>query len=276
MQTSTNQALVFIEPEMVDIIPNPEGFLMGATDKDTDAWDDEKPQHRVILSPYAIGKYQVTFDEYDRFTAATGRNATQDKCGRGQQPVINVSWYDATDYCDWLSKQTDQNYRLLTEAEWKYAAKSGDKEECWAGTSNEKELGDYAWSDENSEKQTHPVGLKKPNSFGLYDMSGNVWEWCYDYFDKYTSVAMKKLGVVVADICKSPRWEECWCGKSGQTGGCRHCQTYQLFWGLNPTCGDKGIPEKYYSSMGFSQERTIEELNALLHQQKQMREKYKY
>lgn len=83
------------------------------------------------------------------------------------------------------------------------------------------------------------------------------------------------LGVVVAGLCKSPRWDECWCDKKQQDGGCRWCQTYQLFWGFDPTCGDKGIPEKYYYSMGYRRERTDEELEKLITQQKEMRKKYK-
>jgi hypothetical protein len=83
------------------------------------------------------------------------------------------------------------------------------------------------------------------------------------------------LGVVVAGICKQPLWDECWCGKPAQCGGCRFCQTYQLFWGLDPTCGDKGVPEKNYWSMGRYHTRTDEELQKLLDQQKLMRDKYR-
>jgi formylglycine-generating enzyme required for sulfatase activity len=118
-------------------------------------------------------------------------------------PVSCVSWKDANEFIKWLNKKNNINspqpplnlrggerglYRLPTEAEWEYAARSGGKEVRWAGTNNESELLDYAWFNKNSGSKTHPVGQKKPNELGLYDMAGNVWEWCSDWFDeKYYS-----------------------------------------------------------------------------------------
>jgi len=99
-------------------------------------------------------------------------------------PVETVSWNDAQDFISRLNQRTGKRFRLPTEAEWEYAARSGGKREKWAGTSSESELGDYAWYSKNSGGSTHPVGQKKPNGLGLYDMSGDVWEWCQDWYGK--------------------------------------------------------------------------------------------
>jgi formylglycine-generating enzyme required for sulfatase activity len=163
-------------PEMV-IIPAG-AFRMG----DVRGGGDEQPVRTVrIQKPFAIGRYEVTFEEYDRFVAATGRTLPRDRgWGRGQRPVMRVSWDDAVEYAKWLSAQTGKRYRLRSEAEWVYATRSGEKEQRWAGTSVEWELGEYAWHRTNSGGKTQPVGCKKPNGFGLYDMSGNVAEWIQD------------------------------------------------------------------------------------------------
>jgi formylglycine-generating enzyme required for sulfatase activity len=134
-----------------------------------------------------LGRYPITFDQFDAFAQSTEKKIPGDmKWGRGMRPVINVTWGDAAAYCAWLSKQTGKRYRLPSEAEWEFAAVSGGKEKKWAGTSNENELGDYAWYYQNSGGKTHPVGEKRPNSLGLYDMSGNVLEWVQDrWHDSY-------------------------------------------------------------------------------------------
>ncbi|MCP4698866.1 MAG: SUMF1/EgtB/PvdO family nonheme iron enzyme, partial [Gammaproteobacteria bacterium] len=146
--------------------------------------DDERPVHEVSLNSFALGRYPVTVDEYDRFAKAAGREKPNDRgWGRGKRPVINVSWNDAAAYCEWLTKQTGHSYRLPTEAEWEYACRAGS-EGAYCFGNDEKQLKDYAWSYENSGRKTHPVGEKKPNAFGLYDMHGNVWEWVHDWFDE--------------------------------------------------------------------------------------------
>lgn len=143
--------------------------------------ENERPVHEVCVKDFYIGKYPVTQMQW---TGTMGTNPSREpNCGL-TCPVENVSWNDVQKFIKKLSQRTGKRYRLPTEAEWEYAARSGGKHEQWAGTSSEKELGDYAWYYENAAFQTHPVGLKKPNGLGLYDMSGNVWQWTSDWYDE--------------------------------------------------------------------------------------------
>ena len=181
-----------------------------------DTWvGGEKPTHKVTFTyDFYIGKYETTFDEYDAFCSATGKSKPNDQgWGRGQRPVISVSWWDAIAYCNWLSEKeklpnaydnngnlldkdgkvtTDPSkvvgYRLPTEAEWEYAARGGNKSKGYkySGSDN---VGDVAWYDLNSGGMIQEVGKKAPNELGLYDMSGNVWEWCSDWYGGYSSSA---------------------------------------------------------------------------------------
>jgi formylglycine-generating enzyme required for sulfatase activity len=159
-----------LEPKMVEIKPG--SFAIGSRDP------GGRGVHQVTIKPLAIGRYEVTFEHYDQFALATRRQLPSDEgWGRGRRPVINVSWGNAKSYAEWLSQQTDKRYRLPTEAEWEYAARSGEKNDAWAGTSDPSQLKDYAVYNVD---RTQPVGGKNPNSFGLHDMSGNVWEWVED------------------------------------------------------------------------------------------------
>lgn len=168
---------IHVLPQMVRI---PAGdFQMGDVEKLGDSW--RNPVRLVRIMPFAMGKYEVTFEEYDRFAIAEGNPLPDAQgWGRGQRPVITVSWYDAKAYANWLSEQTGRRYRLPTEAEWEYAARSGAKQEEWAGTSDKSQLGVYAVFTDNSDNRTAEVGTKNANGFGLYDLSGNVSEWVED------------------------------------------------------------------------------------------------
>ena len=165
-------------PEMVVI---PAGrFRMGCLSNDDDCFDREKPVHEVTIdAPFALSVYEVTFEDYDRFTYPN--KVAGEGWGRGRRPVINVSWNDAQDYVQWLSSETGAEYRLPSEAEWEYAAR--------AGTTTQ-----YSWGNEigvnranclldlcgDQWEYTAPAGSFRSNAFGLYDMHGNVREWVAD------------------------------------------------------------------------------------------------
>jgi formylglycine-generating enzyme required for sulfatase activity len=132
----------------------------------------------VSFGSFAMGKYEVTFEQYDRFARATGKTLPFDNgWGWGQQPVINVSWDEVVAYATWLSQQTGKRYRLPTEAEWERAC---GMQTAYCGGND---IDAVAWYEGNSGNQTQPVGQKRPNSKGLYDMSGNVWEWTSDCWE---------------------------------------------------------------------------------------------
>ena len=168
-------------PEMVVI---PAGrFLMGDLNGGGDL--DEKPVHEVrIAKPFAMARYEVTFAEYDRFAEATSRSKPEDEgWGRGKRPVINVSWENAQAYAEWFSQQTGKQYRLPTDAEWEYAARAGSVTTYFWGdypSGRHANVDEEDGWPEDGYENTAPVGSFLPNRFGLYDMSGNVWEWTED------------------------------------------------------------------------------------------------
>ena len=193
-------------------------FIMGCTSEQSDCWDNEKLTHRVTVSSFFMSACEVTFSNFKQFVdsshyrtdaekagwsyvkngnnweakdsvnwscGATGKTVTEKEWNH---PVVNISWNDAKAYCDWLGKATGKVCRLPTEAEWEYAARGGNKS---AGTkfSGSSKPGEVGWYADNSEKDTHAVGEKLPNELGLFDMSGNVWEWCSDWDGDYTAAA---------------------------------------------------------------------------------------
>ncbi len=199
-------------------------FTMG--DTWGDGYSNEKPTHKVTITyDFYIGEYETTFDEYDAFCEATGwEKPYDDAWGRGSRPVINVSWWDTIAYCNWLSQKEglpvayrlrgepsegqmlDANgnvttditkvigYRLPAEAEWEYAARGGKHHSPYkySGSDNVDEVawyGDNSYNNALGRRTTWPVGLKLPNALGLYDMSGNVWEWCSDWYGDYSGSA---------------------------------------------------------------------------------------
>lgn len=163
-------------------------FQMGDTFGDGQA--DEKPVHTACVDDFYIGKYEVTQGQWQ---SVMGNNPSFFKnCGE-KCPVEQVSWNDIQGFLTKLNAKTGKKYRLPTEAEWEYAARSGGRKEKYAGISSDAELGKYAWYGANSGGSIHPSGQKQPNSLGLYDMTGNAWEWCHDWYgEMYYSQSPRK------------------------------------------------------------------------------------
>ena len=160
-------------------------FTMGATSEQgtSDPYDDEYPTHSVTLSDFAIGETEVT---QELWRAVMGNNPSS--FSGTNLPVENVSWNDCQTFITKLNQLTGKHFRLPTEAEWEYAARGGNKSKGYkyAGSNT---LSNVAWYYDNSSSKTHPVKQKQANELGLYDMSGNVWEWCQDWFGTYSSSA---------------------------------------------------------------------------------------
>jgi formylglycine-generating enzyme required for sulfatase activity len=200
-----------------DMVPIPGGvFLMGSPDREMGRGSDEGPQHPVKIQPFWMGKFEVLWDEYDIFRGELGMGHKDDFNDRRKKdvdaitgptqpygeggapdfgndhrghPAIRITQHAAWEYCRWLSKKTGKTYRLPTEAEWEWAARAGTTTAYFFGD-DPKQLDDYAWYVKNSplnpgeDTQSHKPGTRKPNPWGLYDMYGNVSEWCLDQYDK--------------------------------------------------------------------------------------------
>ena len=204
-------------PEMVVV---PAGsFQMG--DSSGGGGGDEKPVHQVTIpNAFAVGKYEVTFAEWDACVSDDGCNRFRPKdkgwrgWGRGDRPVIYVGWNDAKGYVDWLSRKTGQEYRLLSESEWEYAARAGTGTKWSCGNKGDC-LGDVAWYSRNSDSKTQPVGQKGANGFGLYDMYGNVWEWVEDCKQSYRSTPSDGSAQTGSDSCVRVLRGGSWYNSSG-------------------------------------------------------------
>ena len=157
-------------------------FLMG--DLFGDGFPDEQPVHEVCVDDFMLGQFPVTQGQW---RCIMGGNPAMFKKGSAY-PVEMISWDHAQRFIDTLNKRTDGRFRLPTEAEWEYAARSGGQREKWAGVSDPAQAGDFMWFAQNARERTHPVGLKRPNRLGLHDMSGLTHEWVSDIYrpDAYT------------------------------------------------------------------------------------------
>ena len=177
-QVNTNGNVFTVKGVSFKMIPVEGGtFTMGATSEQEDTYDAEKPTHQVTLSSYYIGETEVT---QALWTAVMGNNPSE--FNGDNNPVEQVTWNYCQEFIEKLNSLTGKKFRLPTEAEWEYAARGGNKSKGYqyCGSNN---LDDVAWYYDNSEEKTHPVRTKQPNELGIYDMSGNVWEWCQDWYD---------------------------------------------------------------------------------------------
>ncbi len=273
-QNTTLVANFALTPDMVQVQNGV--FQMG--DEVGDLWWTTRPVHSVTLTyDYWIGKFLVTFEQYDIFCEATGRSKPGDEgWGRGLNPVIHVSWWDVIAYCNWLSERNGlavaydsdgkllnrdgeitedirqvEGYRLPTEAEWEYAASGGHQalpippRFRYAGSDN---IDDVAWYGGNSGGRTHTVGGKQANPLGLYDMSGNVWEWCHDWYGNYSSSAKTDpIGPSSASnrIMRGSTWSQHsldWCRVAYRTSSSPNTRNSGLGFRLSRTDGiDKAM-----------------------------------
>jgi formylglycine-generating enzyme required for sulfatase activity len=182
-------------PEMIFVETG--SFKMGSSE----GYDDETPIHSVKLSSFYISKFEITVAQYREFCTATGttfpatpskdwyeeHDAVSEWKWTDSHPIVNITWFEAIEYCEWLSEETGETYTLPTEAQWEYASRGGKNSKAYkySGSDN---INEVAWYDETTyERGTRPVGQLKANELGIYDMSGNACEWCLDGYQSYSS-----------------------------------------------------------------------------------------
>ena len=241
----------------------PGTFMMGSPASEADHCSKEKRQHQVTLTqPFYMGVYPVTVGDFKRFVDKVGYKTEGEQDGKGdygwtgkewvqdakitwrnpgftqtaQDPVVCVSWNDAESYCQWLSEVEGKSYRLPTESEWEYACRAGSSTAFCFGEA-EARLGEYAWDDSNSGGKTHPVGQKAANAWGLYDMHGNVWEWCSDWHGEYPSSAVTDPTGPSTGSYRVRRG-----GGWGSVRGGSNCRS---------ACRGRHVPSNRYNDLGF-------------------------
>lgn len=217
------KVLSFIESKMIRIHGGT--FWMGST-----KFEDTVPVRNVSVSDFYIGKYPVTNKEYCLYDPSHENPSDN-------LPVVNVSWNDAVAYCKWLSEKTGKNYRLPTEAEWEYACRAGTKTDYYWG---DEMKSSYCWYLKNSGRKVHPVGQKISNPWGLYDMSGNIYEWCSDWHGKY-----------LPDSRNNPEGTEKGLFRINRGGSCNYDAIY-----CHSAYRFSGTPDEYHDFLGFRLART--------------------
>jgi len=238
-------ALAAIESKMITI---PAGsFVMGSPDSEDGRGSDEGPQHNVNVASFALAKYDVTFAEWDACVADGGCNGYRpgdQGWGRGNRPVINVSWDDAQAYIQWISRKTGHQYRLPTEAEWEYTARAGTTTAYYWGDSIGSGNANCAGCGSSWDgMQTSPVGSFQPNSWGLYDMLGDVWQWTQDCYNSSYSGA--------------PTDGTAWTGGDCSDRVLRGGSWFSIPQYLRSAYRNGDVPSDRYNSIGFRLARTL-------------------
>lgn len=198
-------------------------FIMGSEKGE----EDEEPVHKVTVSSFYMNKYEVSQAEWESIMGKKPKNLEFKGCD--QCPVEGVSWEDVRLFIKKLNQQTGLNYRLPTEAEWEYAAKGGNDHQPSG------DVNDYAWYSSNSNNRTHPVGQKKPNNLGLYDMQGNVYEWCHDWYGKYYDSHLNNpIGSTYSNarVCRGGSWGDGANFITATNRGKRNPKSYQKYIGF--------------------------------------------